>query len=250
MAKFNVGDQVKAAKGSQKGNIGTVEKVIALPWIETEYQVGFSAKPHGMTLLESSLLKASYSDTLEYITETVKSIGAISTAFTEVDMEFLTESLDPSAIKTVAHKDVTSKHFVDWFFKLEDWVTETPEQFPYFMITHSDDVNVYGYFNGSKLDSIICVEEFDDSYGLSFFCVNAAMQHQGIGQYLFQFVLNKFRDKKLTLNVYTNNIRAIYIYKKYGFKVVGIEYGKGCKPNSPHYVMQRDIHDSLLRLSS
>lgn len=57
MNKFNIGERVKATKGSHKGDIGVVEKVIAVPWAETEYQVGFNSKPYGLTLVESSLQK-------------------------------------------------------------------------------------------------------------------------------------------------------------------------------------------------
>jgi ribosomal protein S18 acetylase RimI-like enzyme len=170
----------------------------------------------------------------EYFMAAIKSRGAVLTAFTEAD--YLTESLKLSAIKTVSHRDVTSDHFVDWFFALEDWVSEPPEHFPYHLITHGDEVNVYGYFNGNQLDSIICVEESDDDYYLSFFCVNKDRQYQGIGQFLFQFVLNRFKDKTLTLTVRKDNAPAIHIYKKYGFTPVWISYED---PASPCYVMQK-----------
>lgn len=176
----------------------------------------------------------------ESVADTVKRIGSISTVFTEINEKLLKESFEPSAIGEVTHKDVTNKHFINWFFKLEDWVDETPREFPFSIITHSDDISVYGYFSDGKLDGLIRVYEDDDNYELSFFCVNPAVQHQGVGQYLFQFILNKFKDKKIILYVYKDSSPAIHIYKKYGFIIVKTGYGRGYFPKKLHYTMQKD----------
>jgi hypothetical protein len=120
------------------------------------------------------------------ITEEIKSIGLISTLFTEIEItteKFFTESTKQFSIKEVTHKDVSSKHFVDWFFKMDDWTNITPKQFPFSMITHSDEIYVYGYFSGDKLNGIIRIDEYNDMYQLSFFFVNKDLQDQGIGQY-------------------------------------------------------------------
>jgi ribosomal protein S18 acetylase RimI-like enzyme len=109
------------------------------------------------------------------------------------------------------------------------------------MIIHSDEISVYGYFNDDKLDGIIRVDEFDDCYELSFFFVNKDCQRQGIGQYLLRWIIKRFKDKKLSLSVYTDNSPAIHIYKKYGFKTIRTAYGVGYRPKAPYYIMQRDI---------
>ena len=107
-----------------------------------------------------------------------KEIGVASTAFTEADLatfDFYYESIkseliklesinlsptqppstQPSPIREVTHKDVTSKHFIDWFFELDDWVGNDPEGFPFDMIVHNEYFSVYGYFNNNdKLDGI------------------------------------------------------------------------------------------------
>ena len=325
MNKFRVGEKVIPIKIPQKGHIGTIEKVIALPWIETEYQVGFNTEPYTVMHLESDLQKASYQEThatdeahdyphllsdgepkypigtrvriineefrngeigyvveikerkalndhigytyyvrfrdgsvpsfyeknitidsglIKYTTEAIKSRGAVSSAFTKAG--YLAEAYSESKIKAVTLGDVTSKHFVDWFFKMDDWAEITPEEFPFDMITRSDEISVYGYFNGYKLDGIIRVDEEDDSYELSFFFVNKTYQNRGIGQHLFQFILKRFNDKKQILHVYTDNALAIHIYKKYGFQIVGTEYDLVYRPTSPHYVMQRDAQKQPL----
>ena len=109
------------------------------------------------------------------------------------------------------------------------------------MITHSEENYVYGYFNDDKIDGIIRVDEYDDMYMLSFFITNSSIQNQGIGQTLLQSILQKFTDKKITLCVYTDNDKAIYIYKKYGFTIIDTGYERGPHPDSQHYVMQRDV---------
>ena len=176
---------------------------------------------------------------INLMVERFKSIGAISTVFTEAD-DFYNESVGLSSIKEVSRKDVKSKYFIDWFFKLENWVGQDSKHFPFTIITHGDGRFVYGYYNDDKLDSIIRIDDEGYGYFLSFFCVNKSVQGQGIGQHLFQYVLNRFNDKKLVLNVYKDNIPAIHIYQKYGFRIKGIGYELGIKPEKPHYLMQRD----------
>ena len=176
-------------------------------------------------------------------TKEIKRKGSISTVFTEAETEdIFKESTDLFKIREVGYEDVTSKHFIDWFFKLEDWVDSTPDNFPFSAITHNAENKsyVYGYFNGNKLDAMILVGEYDDNYELSFFCVNEAHQHEGIGQYLFTFILNKFRDKKMILYVYSNNKPAIHIYEKYGFRRSGAGFGRGYYPELQHLTMQKD----------
>ena len=178
-----------------------------------------------------------------------KRIGSISSFFTEAPETF-TEATELTKIKKVTRKDVVSKYFMDWFFKMDDWADITPEEFPFYMITNSDGINVYGYFNGDKLDAIIRVGDLvNDEYELSFFFVNKALQHQGIGQRLFKAMIDKFADKDLILYVYTDNYPAVHIYKKYGFKQVRVEYGRGYKPSAPHYVMRKECKKGVGTIS-
>ena len=170
--------------------------------------------------------------------EAVKNISTISTTFTEVTI--FNEATELSKIKEVTRKDVKSKHFIDWFFKLENWIDSTPKTFPYSMITHSANGYVYGYFNDDKLDGIIRVDECSDRCDISFFCINKSSQQQGIGQYLFKYILNKFRDKILILYVYTDNSPAIHIYEKYGFKKMEVVDGAGYYPDKSAYMMKKD----------
>jgi len=178
--------------------------------------------------------------------ETVRSIGLISDIITEVGSRFdkyYNESAAQSSIKKVSRDDVTNKYFVDWFFKVGDWAGIDPKQFPFEEITCGDDFYVFGYFDNNKIEGIIRIDYYDDSYVISFFAVNKRYQSQGIGQYLLQFVLDHFDDKKIVLYVYKDNESAIHIYKKYGFKITGVDKGRGYDPESPHYIMIKDAHE-------
>jgi len=179
------------------------------------------------------------------INENYHKIGLVSKVFAEakiLDFEYYNENIQPSAIRETTYEDVTSKHFIKWFFADEDWLGAGvgPEDFDFNIISHCKEKYVYGYFNGDNIDGIMRVDEYDDNYMLSFFITNDSLQNQGIGQSLLQSILQKFTDKKITLRVYTDKDKAIYIYKKYGFEIVDTGYGSGPHPSSPHYVMQRD----------
>ena len=178
------------------------------------------------------------------INEDHRKIGLVSKVFTNAkikDFEYYNETAQSSSVRETTYEDVTSEYFIRWFFADEDWLGDKQEDFDFNMITHCEDKYVYGYFNGDNIDGIIRIDEYDDNYMLSFFITNVSLQNQGIGQSLLQSILHKFTDKKITLCVYTDNDKAIYIYKKYGFEIVDTGYGSGPHPSSPHHVMQRDV---------
>jgi len=192
------------------------------------------------SLFERVMLGVQSTDGRVLTEQMAKSIGAISTVFTEAP-DIYNESVGLSSIKEVRTKDVKSKHFINWFFSLDDWVGHDSDGFPFSMIIHGVEGFVYGYYNDDKLDSIIRIDDDNDSYFISFFCVNKSLQGQGIGQHLFQYILNRFRDKELFLKVYKDNTPAIHIYEKYGFKIKGVGFDIGAEPEKSHYIMQRDI---------
>jgi ribosomal protein S18 acetylase RimI-like enzyme len=166
-------------------------------------------------------------------------MGKIIDSFIEIQV--FNESPDFSPIRTVRREDVTSKHFIDWFFKMQDewWTNMPPKEFPFDYITHCQRKYVYGYFNGENLDSIIRADKVTDGYGLSFFFTNKNYQNQGMGQTLFQFILKRFAAGDLTLNVYTDNERAIHIYSKYGFQIVKTKCGLGYRNEAPYHIMKK-----------
>ena len=246
MSSYIIGDKIRIINEMHRNHeVGYVEriainKIEGSSWGDT-YYVRF--KDGGVSSFFESNLQHESGRTIQvgkvYYYEKA---GAISSVFIETfPISYINESVQLSNIREVAMEDVTSKHFKDWFFKLKDWVDEGPEDFPYIIITHTAAHSVYGYFNNNKLDAMIKLVKDDDGYyEISFFCVNPGQQSKGIGQILFQYVLNEYYDKDLQLSVYTDNTPAIHIYKKYGFIIIGAGYNKGIKPKSMHYVMQKD----------
>jgi len=203
----------------------------------------------------------------------IKEIGSTLTAFTEADIntiDFYIENVDkyanflagkPPSIREVHHKDVTSNHFVRWFFSLENWVYCKAVDFPFNMIIHNDSHSVHGYFSGAnsskpcnavhaakssdKLDGLFRIDDYDDYYSLSFFCINPSLQGQGIGQHLLQYAINTFADKSMELCVRKDNKAAIHIYQKFGFEIIGSGQDRGFGGRSKtlieNYVMWRDV---------
>ena len=253
MSSFSIGTRVKVVNEKHRnGEIGYVGRVKPNQMKGNSradvYYVKFEDGKVS-SFFESNLRVAPCTAHLMKTIDGYRSIAAISNVFIEAGVtaeETINGPIGPFEIKEVTHGDVTSKHFVDWFFMLENWTDATPDTFPYSEITHGDDFCVYGYFKCNDLDGIIRVDDNGDNYKILFFCVNEACQHQGIGQYLLQFVLEKFRNKKITLDVYMDNIPAVHIYRKYGFKTVGVGFGKGISPESSHYIMQRDVQPASI----
>lgn len=57
------------------------------------------------------------------------------------------------------------------------------------------------------------------------FAIAKEHQNKGLGKCLLEFAINKIKEKKVKsifLEVRVSNIRAQYIYKKFGFKFIGI----------------------------
>jgi len=252
--KYPVGTRVRIInelhRNGEIGYVDNVKEIIILNELKGyNYYVRFKDKSIS-SFFEENIREQPYASRLtendsSHCTEgAIRNIGSVSPVFAisqRTALEVYKESAESFSIREVNHADVTSKYFVNWFFKIDKWVGNNPRQFPFRMITHNDDFSVYGYFNNDRLDGIIRVDDYEDSYELSFFCVNESVRQNGIGQYLLRYVLRKYNDKKMILNVYKGNDAAIYIYKKYGFKIIGSGYGKGYYPKSQHYVMRRVV---------
>ena len=251
--KFPIGTRVKIINETHRnGDVGYVGDIKKTTYpgdvIKITYYIQFSGGVVS-SFFEANLKEDPYtkhlktSSSLENL-ETVKLRGRVSSSFNEDDEPavLIKESSDDSLVRAVTRKDIPSKHFIDWFFKHDDWWTGmNPQKFPYEVITTNDDGTVFGFFWRDNLEGIIRADEFSDEYELSFFFVNKALQNRGIGRSLLNSALSFFDDKPHVLRVYTDNENAIRIYKKFDFKVIGTSRGEGYRPDFPHYVMRRDV---------
>jgi len=251
--KYPVGTRVRVINERHRNDeVGYVSKVKSRKVLNdvTGYTYHIQFKGGSVSSFsEASIREEPYTtrlkkiETAEFSPETIKSMGAISTVFTEAGSsvyKVCKEAAQLFQIRETIREDVTNEYFIDWFFKLENWVNVGPEQFPFDLLIHSDEVPVYGCFYGGKLDAIIRIDEYRADCEISFFAVNPSIQNRGIGQHLFQYVLKRYSDRPLTLHVYTDNSTAIHIYEKYGFKIIAGGYGEGPYPTKPSYTMRRD----------
>ena len=252
--KYPVGTRVRVINEKHRnGETGYVDKVKKIAFfselLKYTYHVQFkdgavSSFYEGNIKEEPYICHLKAKKSTVYTVEMVKDVGAVSTGFIEagdVSHDFLKEATMLGTIREVAYEDVTNKHFINWFFALDDWVGNNPDKFPFYEIVHNDGFHVYGYFNGDKLNGIIRVDDYGDRYNISFFSVNKSLQHQGIGQRLFQAILSRFNDKAIILGVYTDNACAIHIYKKYGFRIMGSGPRNSWRPTAQSYEMRREV---------
>lgn len=140
------------------------------------------------------------------------------------------EDIDNGVIRPLMRDDVTNPYFVNWLFRSYEFCDDNPEKFDYNMLVNNDAMGnyVYGYFVNDKLEGIIKVKYRtpEDYYAISMLFVNDQNESKGIGQALMKYVINKYGDKEMRLNVFEFNRRAMHIYKKYGFDVAASDVAK------------------------
>lgn len=138
-------------------------------------------------------------------------------------MTIYEENIDNGVIRPLMRDDVTNPYFVNWLFRSYEFSDNDPEEFDYDMLVNNDAMGnyVYGYFVNDKLEGIIKVKHRkpEDYYAVSMMFVNDQNESKGIGQSLMKYVINKYGDKEMRLNVFAYNSRAMHIYKKYGFDI-------------------------------
>jgi ribosomal protein S18 acetylase RimI-like enzyme len=126
-------------------------------------------------------------------------------------------------ILSLDSESVRDQYFITWLYSLakDDLDDSTLDDDFYNAITHRPHRGycVYGYYIDGKIEGIIEVADNGDSWGIYWFYVNPKKHNLGIGQKLFNFVIDKFPDRSLELTVKDNNTSAIHIYKKYGFQI-------------------------------
>ena len=72
---------------------------------------------------------------------------------------------------------------------------------------------------------VIIIKDDEHQFNLINFAICKKYQGRGYGSLLLEKTLSKIKEhieiNKLILNVKTTNIRAINLYKKYGFQIIG-----------------------------
>ena len=117
------------------------------------------------------------------------------------------------SIGEVIEKDYTNPRFLDWLYKLDEFNPD--EQDTIFSLFHSGIT--YGYFIDNIMRGFIRISY--NNYSINMLFVDKSFQNHGIGSALLQLAINKFGNKDIVLNVFTDNYIAINMYKKFGFVV-------------------------------
>nr|DAF57398.1 MAG TPA: acetyltransferase domain containing protein [Myoviridae sp. ctqfO1] len=117
-------------------------------------------------------------------------------------------------IKLVTERDYTNTKFLGWLYKLDEFNTD--EQDTIFSLFHSGIT--YGYFINNIMRGFIRIKSLD-VYSINMLFVDKSFQNCGIGSALLQLAINKFGNKDIVLNVFTDNYIAINMYKKFGFVI-------------------------------
>lgn len=170
----------------------------------------------------------------ERIEHNFKNIEDVIYEHTGIDLHCPTtvyeEDIDNGVIRPLMRDDVTNPYFVDWLFKSYEFSDDDPEKFDYDMLVNNDAMGnyVHGYFVNDKLEGIIKVKHRkpEDYYAISMLFVNDQNESKGIGQSLMKYVISKYGDKEMRLNVFEYNSKAMHIYKKYGFDVTASAVAK------------------------
>lgn len=120
-------------------------------------------------------------------------------------------------IRIATEKDYTNTNFLDWLYKLDEF--DSDEQDTIFGLFHSGIT--YGYFINDIMRGFIRIlyNDLSDMYSINMLFVDKSFQNCGIGSKLLKLAVNKFGNKDIVLNVFTDNNVAIHVYKKFGFVV-------------------------------
>lgn len=116
-------------------------------------------------------------------------------------------------IRKVTEKDYTNTNFLSWLYKLDEFNPD--EQDTIFSLFHSGIT--YGYFINNIMRGFIRIRY--NNYSINMLFVDKSFQNCGIGSALLHLAIDKFNNKDIVLNVFTDNCIAINMYKKFGFVV-------------------------------
>ncbi len=119
--------------------------------------------------------------------------------------------------------DINSKYLDD----LEVFDTFNKERV-LFDIKNNTFTNYYIYMDNNKALAFINYQVMYERSELIDINVLDSYQNMGIASKLIEFMLEDLKSKNvesITLEVRKNNLNAIHLYEKYGFKEVGIRKG-------------------------
>lgn len=186
-------------------------------------------------------IENNFNSIMGYLSE---SNDELKSAFIMEDKEIYNQQAEglnsENYIRPLNKNDVTGSHFIDWFFKMDEFADDLPENFDYDILVHDSTMQnyCYGYFIDKKLEGIIRVRfnPTNNAYGVSMLFVNADNQHIGIGNSLMKHAVSLFGDHDMILRVFSFNTKALSLYQKYGFVKFQEDIYKDGPDSDPKFV--------------
>jgi len=122
---------------------------------------------------------------------------------------------------SLKHLDILEKYFQDSsFIKISNYFKNYP--------------TIFLFLFNNPLGFITYYKVLDEIHILNF-VIKKNYQNKGYGKLLFKMFLYLYEDKKFFLEVCRDNIKAINLYKKFNFKIIGER--KNFYKNKNAYIM-------------
>lgn len=149
--------------------------------------------------------------------------------------------------KEMVHQWLHQSHIAEWLHGIG--LQNTLSGLDCFFLNNSDVTYWIGYYNGTPFAFLITSFDSPDTITLDLFICDERYLGKGFSvPMISNFLITHFAHvKKVLIDPEANNNRAVHVYQKVGFKIIG-EFIASWHP-VPHYQMLLEIED-LLHFSS
>ena len=89
-----------------------------------------------------------------------------------------------------------------------------------YKVTLNSFSNVIGYYINDKIIGYLDYSVMYEKIEINYIFVIAEYRRKGFAYSLIKYVIDKYNFENITLEVNVNNVSAINLYKKLGFKIV------------------------------
>ena len=90
-----------------------------------------------------------------------------------------------------------------------------------YKVTLNSFSNVIGYYINDKIIGYLDYSVMYEKIEINYIFVIDEYRRKGFAYSLIKYVIDKYNFENITLEVNVNNVSAINLYKKLGFKIVG-----------------------------
>lgn len=150
-----------------------------------------------------------------------------------------------SSQRILIHNWLVQPHIKEWIHGIG--LQNTLNGLEKFFQGESNTTYWIGYDNSTPFAFLITSPEGDDATTLDLFICDLNYLGKGIAVLMIQeFLINHFSNmKRILIDPEATNTRAIHVYQKVGFKIIG-EFIASWHP-VPHYQMELAMKDLLIK---